>query len=128
MTGPARSGVLFYAKDMQRLCAFYVAVLDARVVHADQQHCVLQSADVQLIIHAIPAPYRDEIEISVPPIPREEQAIKPFFTVPGLQDAENTALRFGGMVLGQVYTGPGILVRNVCDPEGNILHLRESTA
>ncbi len=32
------------------------------------------------------------------------------------------------MVWGPVWPGPQMKVRNICDPEGNILHLRELTA
>lgn len=125
MTGPASSGVLFYAKDIDVLSAFYQQVLDAKVLHADKEHLVLQSPNVQLVIHAVPEPYRSAIDIQVPPVPREEQAIKPFFTVPSLQDAEMAVLRLGGELLGPVWPGPGFRVRNVCDPEGNILQLRD---
>jgi predicted enzyme related to lactoylglutathione lyase len=128
MTGPARSGVLFYAKNVEGVSAFYEDVLSAEVLHADEDHRVLQSADCQLIIHAIPEPYRDSIEIRVPPVPREEQAIKPFFTVQSLEAAERAAARLGGKICGPVWPGPGMRVRNVCDPEGNIVQLREGVA
>lgn len=72
----------------------------------------------------MPEPYRSAIDIEVPPVPREEQAIKPFFTEPSLQDAEIVVLRLGEL-LGPVWPGPGFRVRHVCDPEGNILQLRD---
>lgn len=125
MSGPARTGVLFYAKDVVRVSAFYEALLGARVVFADAEHRVLQTPDVQLIVHVIPAPYAADLVIEVPPAPRERQAIKPFFTVADLAAAEATAERMGGRVVGPVWPGPGMRVRNVCDPEGNIVHLRE---
>ncbi|MCU0626225.1 MAG: hypothetical protein MUF21_07010, partial [Gemmatimonadaceae bacterium] len=100
-------------------------LLDATVLHADDEHRVLQAADVQLIIHAIPPQYAAAITIAVPPVPREEQAIKPFFTVAQLASAEAIVERCGGRVVGPVWPGPGMRVRNVCDPEGNIVHLRE---
>ncbi len=125
MPGPARSGVLLYAKDVAAVSAFYEAVLSAAVLHADGGHRVLQSPDAQLIIHAIPAPYADAIAIAVPPEPREEQAIKPFFTVGRLAAAEAVVVAHGGRVCGPVWPGPGMRVRNVGDPEGNIVQLRE---
>lgn len=36
--------------------------------------------------------------------------------------------QLGGRLCGPVWPGPGMRVRNVCDPEGNIIHLRESAA
>ncbi len=128
MTGPAKSGVLIYAKDLEGVSAFYEGVLEARVLHADNTHRVLQSADAQLIVHAIPAHIARDIAIAVPPAPREEQAIKPFFTVERLQEAEARAERLGGRLCGPVWPSPGMAVRNVCDPEGNLVHLRELQA
>ena len=128
MPGPARTGVLIYAKKLEAVSSFYEQVLGARVLHADSEHRVLQSADVQLIIHAIPPQYGSSIVIEVPPVPRETQAIKPFFTVESLAAAQRIAEQCGGVVWGPVWPGPGIRVRNVCDPEGNIVHLRESAA
>lgn len=125
MPGPARTGILIYAKNLQAVSAFYEQVLGAIVLHAADEHRVLQSPDTQLIIHAIPDPYRSAITIQVPPVAREEQAIKPFFTVESLASAERTAEQYGGRVWGSVWPGPDSRVRNVCDPEGNIVHLRE---
>jgi predicted enzyme related to lactoylglutathione lyase len=128
MTSPARAGVLIYANDVERTSMFYEKVLNATVLHADQEHRVLQAEDTQLILHAIPAQYAESIVIPRPPAAREQQAIKPFFTVPDLDSAERMARESGGLVWGPVWSGPGMRVRNVCDPEGNIIHLRQSTA
>ncbi|MBY0274338.1 hypothetical protein K2Z84_03280 [Candidatus Binatia bacterium] len=125
MSGPARAGVLIYAKDLARVSTFYERVLDARVLHADHEHRVIESPDAQLVIHAIPPPYVDEVVVATPPEPRLAQAIKPFFTVRSLAVAERVAEECGGLVHGPVWPGPGFRARNVCDPEGNILHLRE---
>lgn len=128
MPGPARTGVLFYAKDLLAVSTFYEKVLNARVLVADDEHRVLQSSDVQLVIHAIPETYRRSIVIETPPVPREEQAIKPFFTVDDLDAAEVLAEQFGGKMWGPSWAGPGMRVRNACDPEGNIVHLRDGAA
>lgn len=128
MSGPARSGVLIYAKQLSRVSDFYQKVLGAKVLLSDNEHIVLQSPDAQLIIHYIPAEFADSIVITSPPTPRGEQAIKPFFTVQSLAVAEKAAQDNGGLVLGPVWPGPGMRVRNICDPEGNIIHVRESAA
>ena len=127
MSGPARSGVLIYARDLLRLSAFYEQGLGAVVLHADAEHRVLQSADAQLIIHAIPPAYAADIQIRTPPEPRQAQAIKPFFTVDSLADAERHAEQCGGLIWGPLWPGPGMRVRNLCDPEGNVIHVRELT-
>lgn len=97
-----------------------------RVLRADAEHRVLESDDTQLIVHAIPPDYAGGVTVASPPVPRGEQAIKPFFTVPSLARAEAAAL--GGIVFGPLWDGPGFRVRNVCDTEGNIIQLREFDA
>ena len=126
MPGPARAGALIYAKRLESLSAFYQALLSMRVLVEDTDHHVLGNEDIQLIIHAIPEHIARTIEISVPPEPREEQAIKLFFTVPSLGEGERRASELGGGLLGPVYDGPGFRSRNAFDPEGNIFHLRAS--
>jgi predicted enzyme related to lactoylglutathione lyase len=108
MSGPARTGILFYAKDLLAVSTFYEPVLGAKVLHEGAEHRVLQSADVQLIIHAIPPPYGDSIAIEVPPIARETQAIKPFFTVAKLDEAEAIVEQCGGIIWGPIWSGARI--------------------
>lgn len=128
MSGPARTGIFFYAVNLTAVSTFYEQILGAQVLHSDETHSVLQSPDVQLLIHAIPPQYADAIVIEKPPVPRETQAIKPFFTVESLAAAESLVVQLGGVVWGPIWPGPGLRVRNVCDPEGNIVHLRERVA
>jgi hypothetical protein len=93
---------------------------------ADAEHHVLESGDIQLVIHAIPAQFADAISIAVPPVLREQQAVKPFFTVDSLSGAERLAAQLGGRLFGPVWAGPGFSMRNACDPEGNIIQIREN--
>lgn len=125
MTGPARTGVLFYAKHLAALSAFYQQLLGARVLHADADHQVLQSVDVQLIIHAIPTHIAQTIVLSIPPEPREQQAIQPFFSVACLAESEALVERLSGRLCGPVWTGMGLRMRTVCDSEGNMIQLRQ---
>ncbi len=128
MTQSADAGVLIYAKHLALVATFYERVLGAITLHADAEHRVLQADGAQLVIHAIPAAYAAAVEIATPPVPREEQAIKPFFTVADLAEAEQVVVETGGVIYGPIWPGPGMRVRNVCDPEGNIIHLRQRDA
>lgn len=125
MPGPTRAGALIYAKDLERLSSFYQQLLGMRLLHADREHHVIESADMQLIIHAMPPSIAATVSITVPPEPRTAQAIKLFFTVTGLADAATAASALGGSLFGPEYAGPGFKVRNGCDPEGNIFQVRE---
>lgn len=125
MSGPARAGVLIYAKRLESLYQFYEQLLGLKVIVADTEHRIAENNDVQLVFHRIPAHLAADIVINSPSEPREEQAIKPYFTVPSLAAAETDAKQLGGFLFGPVWDGHGFMVRNACDPEGNIIQLRE---
>lgn len=126
MPGPARAGALIYAKDLEQLSRFYQTLLSMTLLSADAEHHVIESADMQLIIHAIPPHIAAKFTIATPPVPREEQAIKLFFTAPSLSAAARVATSLGGSLFGQEYAGPGFKVRNGYDCEGNIFQVREN--
>lgn len=125
MPGPARAGALIYAKDPGLLTHFYRTLLQMDLLSQDEQLVVLENGDFQLLLHTIPEPYAGQIEVTQPPEPREHSAIKLFFTVPSLAWAEAKAADLGGGLLPQQWSGPGFVLRNAFDPEGNILQLRE---
>jgi predicted enzyme related to lactoylglutathione lyase len=124
MPGPRAAGALLYAKDMHRLSVFYRELLDMTLLVADDDHHVIENVDCQLIIHAIPPHIAATFTISTPPAPREEAAIKLFFTVPQMSDAAATVMRLGGAMIGDMYEIDGMVIRNGFDVEGNIFHLR----
>lgn len=128
MAGPARAGVLVYARHLESLARFYRELLSLEVLVADTEHVVAETDDIQLVLHAMPPHLAAEVTIASPPAPREQQAFKPFFNVPSLEDAETRARELGCYVFGPVWGGPGLKVRNACDAEGNIIQLRQRTA
>ncbi|WP_017408752.1 VOC family protein [Aeromonas hydrophila] len=125
MPGPARAGALIYARDPGLLSHFYRTLLQMEIRSQSDELIVQENADIQLLLHAIPAPYAEQVVITTPPQLREQGAIKLFFTVPSLAWAEAKAADLGGSLLPQQWSGPGFVVRNAFDPEGNILQLRE---
>lgn len=125
--GPARAGVFVYAKGVQKVAGFYEAILGMSRLRESEELVILDSADLQLTVHAIPPMIAASIVISDPPARRESSAYKFFFTVPDLAEATRTAAALGGEVLPEEWQGPGFRVRNAVDPEGNIFQLREST-
>ena len=127
MAGPARAGLFVYAKDMQRLAAFYEAVLGMSPGHASADLVVLNSPDIQLIVHAMPPTIAGAVTISSPPQKRENCVMKFFFTVPSIAVAESMASTLGGAVLPEQWAGPGFNVRNAYDPEGNVFQIRENS-
>lgn len=123
--GPARAGALIYAVDLGRMATFYETLLGLRRRSAAADHAVLDSPDIQLVVHAIPALIAGTIPMASPPALREETPIKLFFTVPDLAEAQRLALTVGGEVFDETWEGEGFLARNGRDPEGNIFQLRQ---
>ena len=126
MSGPARAGLFIYAKDLERLASFYQTLLGMSRAQAAPGLVVLRSPDLQIIVNAMPAHIAAQVDISSPPVKRDNAAYKFFFTVPSLQQASQAASALGGEVLPEQWSGPGFIVCNAVDPEGNIFQMRES--
>ncbi len=128
MTATHSPGILVYAKDTARLAEFYRAVLGLHVAHSGDGLVVLRSPGFELVVHGIPPHIAAQITITAPPQLRDEAAFKFFFPVPSLEQAAATALGLGGQLFDDSWQGPGFLVRNGHDPEGNLFQLRQPTA
>ena len=127
MPGPARAGAVIYAVDRTRMAIFYETLLGMRRLSAAADHAVLQSPDIQLVVHAIPEIIASTITIASPPELREDTPVKLFFTVRSLNEAQRLAATVGGEVFDETWEGAGFLARNGRDPEGNIFQVRELT-
>jgi predicted enzyme related to lactoylglutathione lyase len=125
MAGPARAGLFVYANDMARVAAFYEAVAGMTRLHASDELVVLQSPDIQLLVHRIPPAIAAGIGITTPPRRRDETALKFFFTVASIAATGALVQRLGGVLYAEQWQGPGFLVNNACDPEGNVFQVRE---
>ncbi|MBS3020038.1 hypothetical protein DJFAAGMI_02792 [Comamonas sp. PE63] len=128
MPGPAAAGVLIYAKDFQALARFYEQVLDMQRLHEDEHIIVLESAALQLLIHALPAEIAARVQVGRPPQCRADVALKFFVTVPAIAEAASVAQALGGQVFDERWQGPGFAVCNAMDCEGNVFQLRETLA
>ena len=127
MSGPARAGAVIFAKDVARMTGFYGQVMGMRCQSQDAQRAVIASADLQLVIHAIPEAIAVDLVIPSPPPLRSQAAIKLFFTVPSLEQAAAAAQALGGALHGYRWNGPGFVACDGHDCEGNVFQLREST-
>lgn len=96
-----------------------------RRLHASAELIVLESRDIQLLVHRIPPDIAAGISIGSPPQKRENTALKFFFTADSLAAARATAARLGGEVFAERWRGPGFIVCNAMDPEGNVFQVRE---
>ena len=124
MTGGAAA---LYALDVPRVAAFYVAVAGLKATETEPAYIVLESSDFELSIIEVPPLLAAEIEISAPPVPREETPIKLAFFVPSIAEARGVAGSFGGVIdpTEREWTFRGHRICDGHDPEGNVLQLRE---
>lgn len=122
-----RAGAVLYAKDMERIAAFYKSVLGLRRVGGDDEHTVLESPAFQLVVLGIPRHIAANIEIAVPPVRRERSPVKLVFYVPSLLDVR-TAIESSGGVMNPATTEwqfEGCIVCDGMDPEGNVVQFRQ---
>jgi predicted enzyme related to lactoylglutathione lyase len=124
MSGPAQAGLSIYAKEMERLAGFYAAMLGMTKIHESPDVTVLQSPDIQMLIHRIPEERADDVVVEKPPEIRDS-ALKFFFSVKSLEAARSLAENLGGGIGAEQWQGPGFVVCNGHDPEGNVFHIRE---
>jgi catechol-2,3-dioxygenase len=54
MSSPARAGLFVYAKDPERVSKFYESVAGMSRFHKTDEITVLESPDIQLLVHTIP--------------------------------------------------------------------------
>lgn len=127
MPGPARAGALLYASHPPRVARFYDNLLGMKPLAASPQRIVLESPDFQLIIHALPPEVAPTVTVPNPVQPRQT-ALRLFFTVPSIAAARTLARQLGGDIAEQEFAGPGFVVCNAMDPEGNIFQVREARA
>lgn len=126
MPGPARAGLFIYAKDIARLAGFYESILGMSRLYGTEELVVLESKDIQLVVHAMPPDIASKVTVTSPPQRRENTALKFFYTVASIAGARSSAAALGGKVFEEQWQGPGFRVCNACDPEGNIFQVRES--
>lgn len=132
MPNRPKPGAVIFAKDIASLARFYTALLSMAVVHSEPDHTVLESSELQLVLHGIPTHIADSFVITSPPERRTDTAIKLFFAVEDLAQARATATRLGGALNDPdqewEWKTRGVRVCDGHDPEGNVLQLRVSLA
>jgi catechol 2,3-dioxygenase-like lactoylglutathione lyase family enzyme len=123
----ARSGAVLYAKDVDRVVAFYSAVLELPAADRNDDHVVLESPGFQLVVLHIPPDIASTIVITVPPTRRVNAAIKLVFFVPSIARARASAGACGGVLnpADKEWSFQGFKVCDGLDPEGNVIQLRE---
>lgn len=127
MTRTQNAGAVIYAKDIHRVSTFYEQVAGLTITHAEDDHVVLASDALQLVVVAVPARLAASIEVTVPPRVREDAAIKLVLPVVELATARRAAGSLGGQLhpAEHEWEFQGLRVCDGHDPEGNVVQFRQ---
>ncbi len=123
----ARFGAVVYAKDVSRISAFYAAVLGVDVAHHEDDHVILESPGCQLVVQAIPTSIAQSIVVNSPPTRRRDTPLKLVFPVDSITRVRAVADDLGGQIDSSEHEWhfQQDRVCDGCDPEGNVIQLRE---
>lgn len=123
----SRTGALLFAKDLAALSNFYQAVLGASASQWAEDHVVIASTKLRLLIHRLPADVAANVQVASPPRTRSETAIKLVFEVASIAAARRSAGEHGGQLFpaASEWVDGDFRVCDGTDPEGNVVQFIE---
>ena len=121
------SYAMLYVKDFKGMKQFYADMLCVEPTSqaASDDWATFEINDIRLALHAIPAAIAANIEITSPPVFRENQAFKMIFEVTDVERERERLESLGA----STHRHNWQKAREACDmvdPEGNIFQLRSS--
>jgi predicted enzyme related to lactoylglutathione lyase len=130
MTDIAKSGAVLFAKDPQRVAAFYEALAGLQVTHSGKDCIVLESVGSQLMVHPIAPKIARTIPIKVPAQRRSQAVVKLVFAVASIAQARARAPALGGGLdpPERMFDARGFRACDGHDPEGNVIQFREDVS
>ena len=128
MSYESRTGAVLFAKGLDRIAAFYSAVLGLTEANRDDDHILLESPGFQLVVHRIPGDRATTVDSSLPPVRRATAAFKPVFFVPNIGSVRLLVEANGGVMepADKEWSFNGVRVCDGLDPEGNVVQFREN--
>ena len=126
----AQQGLVVFAKDKQRVSAFYQATLLLHAEESEPSHDLLRGGGYEVVVHAIPPKYASAIDIARPAVPREDTPFKPTFIVADLEAVRAAAVATGGHLkpADAAWHFRACTVIDGWDPEGNIVQFKQRDA
>jgi len=98
--------------------------MDVDPVANDDDSIRVVNEDTDLLIVRIPDSIASTIDIKVPPIGREEVAIKPSFEVASIQTALKRVESHGGVATDRAFRNSTFEFLDILDVEGNVVQIR----
>lgn len=130
MADEPRAGAVLYAKNLDRVAAFYSAIPGFRAADRDNEHVRIESSAFQLVVLQMPEHAASGIAIADPPARRSDAAIKLVLFVPSIAAVRASAPSLGAALNGVdgEWSFNGWRVCDGLDPEGNVIQFRERAA
>jgi catechol 2,3-dioxygenase-like lactoylglutathione lyase family enzyme len=121
-----RTGAVLFAGNLDRIAAFYSALLGLVEAGRDKDHILLESPGFQLVVHRIPHKEAPTAEASDAPTRRASAPFKPVFFVPDFARLRSVAGSLGGSIepADREWSFNGVPVCDGIDPEGNVIQFR----
>lgn len=126
VTDETRAGAVLFAMDMDRVAAFYSAVLGLAAVDRDDEHVLLESRAFELVVRQVPAHVASTVQIATPPARRADAAVKLVFFVQSITQVCTAVAAHGGIMnqAAKDWTFHGWRLWDGLDPEGNVIQFR----
>jgi predicted enzyme related to lactoylglutathione lyase len=87
---------VLFAKDLNRVLAFYTGALAMTCSRRDAEHAVLTCRGFELVVHQVPKPIADTIVITQPPVRRTWTALRLDYPVASVDECRKLARPLGG--------------------------------
>jgi catechol 2,3-dioxygenase-like lactoylglutathione lyase family enzyme len=115
---------MIFVRDLRRMAAFYGGTLGLESIDDSRTEswAEFDAGRTRLVLHAIPSPIAETIELTLPVRAREDNPVKLMFEVDDLE-AKMIWLESEGVTIVQRPWG----ACDVIDPEGNIFQIFSST-
>jgi catechol 2,3-dioxygenase-like lactoylglutathione lyase family enzyme len=118
------SRAMVFVKDLDRMARFYSHFLGLQPISESRTDswAEFETGGSHFALHAIPADIATAIEITQPPLVREENSIKLTFEVGDLAAARTRLESLGAMIVDRAWG-----TCDVIDPEGNVFQIVPSS-
>lgn len=126
MSYHSRTGAVIFASNVDRIAAFYAAVLGLDEAGRDGDHILLDSPGYQLVVHRIVTGAPAAADAAAPPVRRATAAFKPVFFVPSVSSLRPIVERHEGVMEPpeREWSFHGATVCDALDPDGNVIQFR----
>lgn len=120
--------VVLFVADVHRMTDFYRAIAGMHCLHQDDEHTILETGGMQLVLHKIHGEPDLQSASGDNIMAREDVYLKLCLPVDSIHDARIKAASCGGQIKSQEHEweARGFRACDGVDPEGNVFQVRQT--